>query len=69
MFSTLILICAMGIAPSECSMSTATDVVVGPRASLHQCMMSGQTMIANTRIAPEFSKQYEKVLCRQTASR
>ena len=63
MFQTLILICAMGTAPSDCTVKTAIDVIPGQRASLQQCMFQGQSLIAPTSVAPEPGKQFAKVVC------
>jgi hypothetical protein len=64
MFEVLILVCSIGLTPTECQMNTAIDVVKGPTASNEvTCGLHGQVYLAETTMANRLKDAYLKVLC------
>jgi hypothetical protein len=64
MFQVLILICAAGVAPADCQIETAIDVIHGPRvASEIMCGLHGQAYIAQTSLRPGRAGEYVKLAC------
>jgi hypothetical protein len=64
MFQVLILICSIGLAPGDCQIGTALDVVRGPPApNALQCGLHGQAYIAPTALAPRGPGEYVKIIC------
>jgi hypothetical protein len=64
MFQVLILICSTGLAPADCQIDTALDVVRGPEvANEVMCGMHGQAYIATTAITPRSDKEFVKIRC------
>jgi hypothetical protein len=60
----VILICALQVAPSDCTRDTAIDVTHGPRvANEIECGKIGQAIPAGTAIAPRPGLEYPKILC------
>ena len=70
MMKALLLICALGTPPGDCSVETATAVIQGPDAtSLVECGLHGQAYIAEGALAGYLDDgHYLKVICtsRQT---
>lgn len=49
MFKVLILVCSVNLAPAECQINTALDVINGPEAQNElMCGFHGQAYIAET---------------------
>ena len=64
MFQVLILICSVGLAPGDCQVETALDVVRGPSApNALLCGLHGQAFIAPTALAPRGPGEYVKIKC------
>jgi hypothetical protein len=64
MFQVLILICSVGLAPGDCQVETALDVVRGPVApNALLCGLHGQAYIAPTALAPRGPGEYVKIKC------
>jgi hypothetical protein len=64
MFQVLILICSVGLAPGDCQVETALDVVRGPSApNALLCGLHGQAYIAPTALAPRGPGEYVKIKC------
>ena len=63
-----VLVCPGTVAPSECDVQNALDVMVGPPSPTEiGCGLQGQEMLAGSSIRPR-KGQYVKVVCsRQTA--
>jgi hypothetical protein len=65
MFKVLVLVCSSALAPMECQIETAEDVISGPAAGNEvMCGLHGQAYIAETalgeRIGPD---EYVKIKC------
>jgi hypothetical protein len=68
MFQVLILVCSIGVAPADCQIETALDVVNGPLvASEMLCGLHGQAYIAQTSLRPASPGEYVKVKCLRPA--
>lgn len=65
MFKVLILVCAAQVAPQDCQMDNAADVIWGPDAANEMtCAHDGQAYIADTAIAAGIGQDhYVKVQC------
>lgn len=50
-FLAVILICGMGLKPSDCTRETAIDVIVRAAAHPMECMLSAQPLVAATGLA------------------
>ena len=69
MLHTIVLICALGTAPQDCSPNTAIDVLrVSPAKNTTMCGFFGQATIAPTAIKPEPGKSYEKIMCERVTT-
>ncbi len=67
MFRILILICSIHLAPSDCQIETALDVVYGPTvANEVMCGLHGQAYIATSTLAPRGPEEYVKIKCLPT---
>lgn len=65
-FSVLILVCALGVNPSDCTPENAVDVVYGPHAENEmRCGFLGQTTLAASAIAPRKGQEYVKIICQR----
>ncbi len=65
-FSVLILVCAMGVNPSDCTPKNAVDVVYGPHAENEmRCGFLGQTTLAATAVKPREGQEYVKIVCQR----
>jgi hypothetical protein len=69
MFKILILICSVNLAPGDCQVNTALDVIDGPEAySQALCGMHGQAFIADTALGVRHrDDEYVKVRCTRTS--
>jgi hypothetical protein len=69
MFKILILICSVNLAPAECQVNTALDVIDGPEASSEVlCGMHGQAYIADTALGVRpHEDEYVKVRCTRSS--
>lgn len=64
MLQVLILICSIGVAPADCQIDTALEVIRGPQAAnVMMCGLYGQAYIAQTSLAPRASHEYAKIKC------
>ncbi len=65
MIKTVILLCALGMARSDCTMETAMTVIQGPdTTSLASCGFVGQAYLAETSLAGYVNDgHYLKLLC------
>ncbi len=64
MFQVLILVCSVDLAPSDCQIETALDVIRGPVAANEvMCGLYGQAYIAQTTLAPHGPGEYVKIRC------
>jgi hypothetical protein len=64
MFEVLVLVCSIGVSPSECLGDTAIDVIKGPTASSEiTCGLHGQAYVAETTMSNRLKDAYLKVLC------
>jgi hypothetical protein len=59
---TVALVCASLVSAAECSRDNALDVIVTPAQSPMQCLMQGQTILAQTGIASA-PDVYVKISC------
>ena len=49
MFKMLILICPLHLAPADCQLETALDVIQGPQiSSVFECGIASQVLVAQT---------------------
>jgi hypothetical protein len=71
MYQVLTFICAIGVAPSDCTKATALDIIELKAPTLQACMFNSQALIAgssnDTLIKPEMGKTYSKTVCRAGA--
>jgi hypothetical protein len=69
MFKILILICSINLAPADCQIHNALDVIDGPEASSQAlCGMYGQAYIADTALGARHREdEYVKVRCTRTS--
>lgn len=68
MFKVLILLCSINLAPSECQMDNAIDVINGPEAQNEMmCGFYGQSYIAQTALTGKRADEYVKVKCTRTS--
>ena len=59
---TVALVCASIVSAADCSRETAIDVVVAPAPTAMQCLLQGQTIVAQTGLA-EGGDVYVKIAC------
>ena len=68
MFKVLILVCSINLAPSECQLDNALDVINGPEAQNEMmCGFYGQAYVASTAIPGRGDGEYVKVKCTRTS--
>jgi hypothetical protein len=68
MFQVLILVCSVNLAPADCQIETALDLINGPPvASEVMCGLHGQAYIAQTSLRPRPADEYVKVKCLRPA--
>jgi hypothetical protein len=69
MFTVLILICSVTLAPQDCKRHSALDVIQGPQvANELMCGMHGQAFIAETALGTGLGPdEYIKIVCTRTA--
>ena len=63
--TALILICSAVLAKSDCTIDTATDMLVGLDANTPiECLMNSEALVAQSALAPQLEKnQYLMVVC------
>src|SRR5215467_5154773 len=63
--TALILICSAVLAKPDCTITTATDMLVGLGANTPiECLMNSEALIAQSGLASQLEKdQYLKVVC------
>jgi hypothetical protein len=63
--TALILICSAVLAKPDCTIDTATDMLVGLDANTPiECLMNSEALIAQSALAPQLEKgQYLMVVC------
>jgi hypothetical protein len=60
----LILVCSVNVAPADCQLETALDIVQGPQvASVFDCGRASQALVAQTTILRNAANEYMKVRC------
>jgi hypothetical protein len=69
MFKIVILICSLNVAPADCQINTAIDVIDGPEAASQSiCGMHGQAYVADTALGiRKHDDEYVKVRCTHTS--
>lgn len=68
MFQVLILICSVNLAPADCQIETALDLIKGPPAASEvMCGLHGQAYVAQTSLMPHTASEYVKVKCMRPA--
>lgn len=68
MFQVLILVCSVNLAPADCQIETALDLINGPPvANEVMCGLHGQAYIAQTSLSPRSAGEYVKVKCMRPA--
>ncbi len=64
MLQVLILVCSISVAPADCQIETALEVINGPPAENEMmCGLHGQAYIAQTSLVPRFDREYVKLKC------
>jgi hypothetical protein len=64
MLKMLILVCSSNLSPADCQLETALDVIQGPQvASIFECGMASQVLVARTSILHRAQGEYIKVRC------
>ena len=68
MFKVLILVCAAGMAPRDCQVNNALQVVQGPEARNEiACALQSQAYFAQTALGRDLRPgEYVKIRCRRT---
>jgi hypothetical protein len=68
MLQILILVCATGLSPSDCSTENALDVYHAPiEASDLMCGIYGQAFLAQTSLASRSPGEYLKIKCARSS--
>ena len=64
MFHVLILVCSISVAPADCQVDNAIDLISGPSvANEIMCGLHGQAYIAQTTLRPVSPDEYVKLKC------
>jgi hypothetical protein len=64
MLKMLILVCSTAVSPANCQLETALDIIQGPQvASIFECGMASQVLVAQTLILQRSKGEYMKVKC------
>ena len=65
MFKVLVLVCSSALAPMECQVETAEDVISGPAVGNEvMCGLHGQAYIAETALGAGIGpNEYVKIKC------
>jgi hypothetical protein len=64
MLKMLILVCSSNLSPADCQLETALDIIQGPQvASIFECGMASQVLVAQTSILHRAQGEYMKVRC------
>jgi hypothetical protein len=64
MFKMLILVCSSNLSAADCQVETALDIIHGPQvASVFECGMASQALVAQTSILRRAPGEYMKVRC------
>jgi hypothetical protein len=67
MFTVLILVCSIRLAPADCGIDNALDVISGPAvADQATCEFYGQTLVRERALAGRRDDAYLKVRCQRT---
>lgn len=68
MFRIVILVCSMQLAPADCQINSAIDVINGPEAyDAVSCGLYGQTYLAETALGENHRPdEYLKLSCQRT---
>ena len=65
LIKALVLVCASGLSPQDCTTNTAMDVIKAPDAPNEVlCELQAQAYIATLRFRPDAQNAYAKVLCK-----
>ena len=66
--TAIILVCSAMLPKPECTIDSATDMLVGFTANTPiECLMSSEALIAQSALGPGLGKdEYLKVICVQT---
>jgi len=65
MFQIIMLVCAIGISPSDCDPNNAISYTAGPQVRNEiMCLHQGETGIATTAVKPQ-QGEYLKVVCQR----
>ena len=65
MLQILILICSTSLSSVECQVDTAHDIINGPQvASVFQCGLQGQSLLARTATLGRSPGDFVKVVCK-----
>jgi hypothetical protein len=68
MFKVLILVCSMNLAPSDCDIKNAIDIMAGPMSPNElSCGISAQAFLAVTALSPS-DGEYVKVQCKRPST-
>jgi hypothetical protein len=66
MLQVMILVCSTSLSAVECQVDTAHDVISGPQvASVAQCGLQGQSLLAQTATLGRSPDDFVKVVCRR----
>jgi len=64
MNSVVILICSLTMAPGDCNVATALDVLnAGEARTVASCGLQAQATLARTAVKPDPDREYAKVEC------
>ena len=64
MLKMLILVCSSNLSPADCQLETALDIIQGPQvASIFECGVASQVLVAQTSILHRGKGEYMKVWC------
>lgn len=68
MFTVLILICSINLAPMDCQANSAVDVIQGPEAASEEmCGLHGQAYLAEIALGTRHREdEYVKIKCTRT---
>jgi hypothetical protein len=68
MFKVLILVCSINLAPSDCDIKNAIDVMAGPMSPNElSCGVSAQAFLASTALSPS-DGEYVKIQCKRPST-
>jgi hypothetical protein len=65
MLQIMILVCSTSLSSVECQVETAHDIINGPQvASVFQCGLQGQSLLAQTATLGRSPDDFVKVVCK-----